>query len=591
MIVIHIKDKKLYRQMFTFLNKKQKIEFVFVLLILVCSAALTQFTPVAVGYLTDHVLAGKNIEFPIVVPILIFILIINIVNEVIKVIRRLLVEDTATHVEKAARQKAADSLLKAPLAYYRNHMTGNIHGRLNRSLEGTTKLVKLIFMDFAPSIATSIAAIVVIFTKLPIPIACITVLVIPVGLAIVLRQITTQKGIRIELLDTKAEMDGTMVELLGGIETIRALDSVQIESGRIGKRSEQLRGKEMKHHKAMAFYDCLKFINEALFNVLVIAISVFLAAKGTITIGTVLTAYLCFTQLTGPLRELHRILDEFSECMVLANDYFEMVELPEDFSYSYNIEGTPEKKLANNEIILNNVSFFYTEKPGTNVLKEINLTIRPGEFLGVAGPSGCGKSTLIKAIDKLEPCQGKILVGGANLASLSRQTLAENIALVPQTPFLVADTIFHNISYGMKRNVSLEEVREAAAKACIEDVIDRLPGKYEFKISEGGGNLSGGQRQRIALARVFLRKPRILILDEATSALDNTSEKNIQNEIEKMKKEVGTTVISIAHRLSTLRNCDEIIVIDKGQIVQKGSYGELASVPGIFRDMERGILK
>ena len=154
---------------------------------------------------------------------------------------------------------------------------------------------------------TGLAAVVTIFTQLPVSVACLVVLVIPVGTFIVLRQIGTQKGIRVELMDTKADMDGAMVELLGGIETIRALDSAQTEGARIEARSEQLRKKEMRHHRAMAFYDCLKFVNEAFFSVLVIGLSVLLASQGAITVGTVLTAYLCFTQLTGPLRELHRM--------------------------------------------------------------------------------------------------------------------------------------------------------------------------------------------------------------------------------------------------------------------------------------------
>ena len=165
------------------------------------------------------------------------------------------------------------------------------------------------------------------------------------------------------------------------------------------------------------------------------------------------------------------------------------------------------------------------------------------------------------------------------------------MALVPQTPFLTADTVCHNIRYGMKREVSPEEVREAARKASIAADIEQLEGGYQFVLAEGGTNLSGGQRQRIALARIFLKKPRILILDEATSALDNTSEKRIQAEIEKMKEECGTTVLSIAHRLSTLQNCDEIIVMDKGCIVQRGTYRELESTPGLFRDMALGIRK
>ena len=554
------------------------------------SAVLSQLTPLAVGYLTDHVLTQQNATFASVVPILLAILVVNVANEVIKVVRRLIVEDTATQAEKNARQKATLSLLLAPLSYFRSHMTGNIHGRLNRSLEGTVKLIKLMFMDFAPAVTTGLAAVVTIFAQLPAAVAGLVILVIPVGTFIVFRQISTQKGIRVKLMETKAEMDGTMVELLGGIETIRTFDSAQSEDQRIQERSEQLRQKEMQHHKAMAFYDCLKFVNEAVFSVLVIGLSVLLASQGRITVGTVLTAYLCFTQLTGPLRELHRILDEFSECMVLAGDYFQMVDLPLDFSYRQ--EGADGASvLTSNGIQLDKVNFAYPEKQDQPILQDIRLTIPGGIFVGIAGPSGCGKSSLIKIIDKLEPAQGDIFLGGAPLSALSRPVLAEHVALVPQTPFIIADTVFHNICYGMKRPVTLEEVRQAARKANIAADIENLPGGYQFLLSEGGANLSGGQRQRIALARIFLRKPRILILDEATSALDNTSEKIIQLEIEKMKEECSTTVISIAHRLTTLRNCDEIIVMDKGRIVERGTYQELESRPGIFQDMALGILK
>ena len=214
-----------------------------------------------------------------------------------------------------------------------------------------------------------------------------------------------------------------------------------------------------------------------------------------------------------------------------------------------------------------------------------------GAFIGVAGPSGCGKSSLIKVIDKLEQAQGQICLGGAPIASITRETLAKNVAIVPQSPFLVADTVYHNICYGMKEDVPLAAVQEAAAKANIAADIEKLPGGYDFVLAEGGANLSGGQRQRIALAGIFLQKPRILLLDEATSALDNTSEKQIQAEIEKMKEACGTTVISIAHRLTTLQNCDEILVMDKGRIVQQGTFQELQEIPGIFRNMAKGMAK
>ncbi len=581
------RGKQIWKNIFGLLDGRHKWRFLWIALILAVSAALSQLTPLAVGYLTDHVLDGGQTDFLSVVPILLVILIVNVVNEVIKVARRLMVEDTATQAEKSARGRATASLLHAPLSYFRAHMTGNIHGRLNRSLEGTVKLIKLLFMDFAPAVTTSVAAIVTIFVQLPALVAFLVILVIPVGTFIVLCQISTQKGIRVELMETKADMDGTMVELLGGIETIRALDSAQNETDRIGARSEQLRCREMRHHKAMALYDCLKFINEAFFSVLVIGLSVLLAANGVITVGTVLTAYLCFTQLTGPLRELHRILDEFSECVVLAADYFRMIELPIDFSYQPTLDARP----VSNDVQVCGVCFSYPEKPDQPILRNIDFSILAGQFIGIAGPSGCGKSSLIKVLDKLEHAIGTVRIGGTPLEQMSRAILAEYVALVPQTPFLIADTVFHNICYGLRREVTLDEVREAARKANIATDIERMPQGYDSVVSEGGTNLSGGQRQRIALARIFLKKPRILILDEATSALDNASEKHVQAEIEHMIHDYGTTVISIAHRLTTLRNCDEILVMEQGRIIQRGSYDELLSMPGIFRDMAQGVQK
>lgn len=204
---------------------------------------------------------------------------------------------------------------------------------------------------------------------------------------------------------------------------------------------------------------------------------------------------------------------------------------------------------------------------------------------------GAGKSSLIKTICKLEKGYGKIVIDGKNIDSLNRKDIAELIALVPQNPFLIAGTIYENICYGINREVSIEEVEEATKKAYIYDYINDLPDRFNSVISEGGNNLSGGQRQRIAIARVFLRKPKILILDEATSALDNTSEKHIQTEIEKLQKENNTTILSIAHRLSTLKNCDRIIVLNKGHIEESGKYDELIEKNGMFCDMYYGKLK
>lgn len=580
----------LVKRMYQMLNKRQKLNFLIIIFIMIISAVLSQLLPLSIGKLTDDVLNQDNLSFIKIVPFLVFILIVTVSNEIIKVIRRVIVEDTCTRCEKEARSNAINSLLHAPLTYFKENMTGNIHGRLNRSLDGTIRLLKLLFMDFAPAIFSGVAAIIVIFSKLPLFLSVLMLFVIPIGVIIIFRQISTQKGIRVELLEEKSSMDGTMVELINGIEVIRVTNNAEKEVERFRDKSEYLRVKEMKHHKAMAFYDCLKFINEALFTVLVIGISAYLAGEGIISVGTVLTAYLCFTQLTTPLRELHRIFDELSESTILAKEYFKIIDLEKDFSYK-QIKHQKEEINSKNLIEVSNVDFTY-ENSDKKIIKDLSLNIKEGEFIGIAGPSGCGKSSFIKLLTKLEKkSSGNIIVDNKNLDSFSRRDIASIMALVPQNPFLIAGTIKENICYGIHKNISDKEIKEAAAKAYIDDFIESLPDGYDTYLSEGGSNLSGGQRQRIAIARVFLRKPKILILDEATSALDNTSEKYIQKEIEKLQKENHVSIISIAHRLTTLENCDSILVFDKGRIIQSGKYQELIENPGVFQDMYNGKLQ
>lgn len=584
-----IKLKHILSKLYHLLDARQKRSFLFIVVIMILSSALTQFTPKAIGWLTDDILIQEQIEFFNIIPVLLLILVVNVVNELIKILRRIMVEDTATKTEKRARGLVITSLLKAPLSFFKENMTGNIHGRLNRCLEGTIKLEKLIFMDFAPAIFNSAAAIFVIFTTLPAVLALPMLLVIPIGIGIVFRQISTQQGIRVELLETKSSMDGTIVELLNGIEVIRITDSISLEESRFENKSEFLRKKEMKHHKQMAKYDCWKFINEVTFTVLMIGISAYLATQGIISVGAVLTSYLCFSQLIKPLEELHRILDELSESVILADDFFKLAEIPNDFSYTEAEKTAAVSENTSPSIIIENLHFSYDNQ--ASVLKNLNLAFEKGSFTGIAGPSGCGKSSFIKAVCKLEQYEGNIFINGINLRSLSRKELSRIIALVPQSPFIVAGTIYENICYGLDRTPSLQEVESAVKKACLTEFIDSLPNKLNTVLSENGGNLSGGQKQRIAISRIFLRKPEILILDEATSALDNTSERYIQNEIEKLKEETKMTVISIAHRLTTLKNSDRILVMEHGEIVQTGKYQELIEKDGIFRQMYEGKLK
>jgi ATP-binding cassette subfamily B protein len=218
-------------------------------------------------------------------------------------------------------------------------------------------------------------------------------------------------------------------------------------------------------------------------------------------------------------------------------------------------------------------------------LDGVTLAVRHGETLGVAGRSGSGKTTWLRALLRLvHPTGGRVLIGGVPVEAVSREAIGRLVGYVGQQPFIVAGTVAENIAYGCD-GATEEEVRRAAKRACIHDEIEDMPHGYDSPVAERGANLSGGQRQRLALARVFLKNPPILILDEGTSALDNISERVVQRAIDAARAD--RTVILVAHRLSTLRGADRIVVFEDGHVVEAGTYSDLVRSGGAFADLAR----
>ena len=235
------------------------------------------------------------------------------------------------------------------------------------------------------------------------------------------------------------------------------------------------------------------------------------------------------------------------------------------------------------------VSLKYGESKEDSVYG-VTFEAKPGDTIGIIGGTGSGKSSIINLIPRFyDATNGKVFIDEKNVKEYTFESLRQAIGVTPQKAVLFSGSIRDNMKWG-NENATDEEIWEALKNAMAYDFVIEKEGKLDYMITKGGKNLSGGQRQRIALARIFLKKPKILILDEATSALDNTSEKKIMAEIEQLHEREGVTIIAIAHRLSTLLNCDEILVMDHGNIVQRGTYEELKNTPGIFQNMERGIL-
>jgi ATP-binding cassette subfamily B (MDR/TAP) protein 10 len=243
--------------------------------------------------------------------------------------------------------------------------------------------------------------------------------------------------------------------------------------------------------------------------------------------------------------------------------------------------------MLKNDIVFKNVTFAYPTRPEQTILKNLNLVIPGGKVLAVCGPSGSGKSTLASLILRYyDPIEGQVLVGDKDIRTLSQENLRSHIGTVPQEPVLFSMSIKDNIAYGSNNpeKVTFEQIKEVTEQANAYSFIDQFPDKFDTIVGERGANLSGGQKQRIAISRAILRDPKILLLDEATSALDSSSEFLVQEALEKIMKK--RTVIVIAHRLSTIKNADYIAVLDKGTVVELGTYNELMSKEnGQFKEL------
>lgn len=551
--------------------------------LMLAAGILTNLPAVILGRLVDTIVEQDSFGFSIAVPFLGSIIAIIIIREVLTIIRKYLIENIATQTEKKLTVKVIEHTLKADISAINEQQIGSIHGRIFRSIQGLIRLIKLGFLEFLPSFFSAVAAIGIAVSQKPL-ISSIMVLVIPVGLYIIVRQISSQKGIRLSLLRGKEKIDGAVVEMLGGIETIRVLNTTGEEVTKVESVAEDLRKKEIRHHISMALFDSAKYLNEAFFYILVISTAIYLSAQGAITRGDILVYSILFVSITGPLREIHRILDQAHESSILVNDLHGLLMQPLD--ESFNQSQTPEAKVAvhtENVISIKNLNFTYPGR-GQNSLQDINIEIKNGEKIGIAGASGCGKSTLIKILLRLvHNYRGEITLFGKDLKELTREDIGMQIAYIPQKTYIFSGSVRENIIYGSpKSKISEQNIINAAKEANLFREINENLGGLDGPVTENGNNLSGGQKQRLAIARIILRAPDLLIFDEATSALDNTNEVLIQKNIEAHFK--TKTMITIAHRLTTLNNCDKIFVMDKGAIIQSGSYGKLTKIPGLFKD-------
>ncbi|MBI1372494.1 MAG: ATP-binding cassette domain-containing protein [Phycisphaera sp.] len=573
---------------FLLCGRRQRVLLLVAVMLMALTGALATVSPIVVGALVDDMLRTTYMNFGPAVPYLAVIVVTVMVKELLTVVRKWIVEDTATRLQQQQTTSLVAHLLRIDLSFFARHRSGALNGRVHRSVEGLIRLLKLGFLDFCPAAFMAACALAVAMWREPV-VGGIMAGGILSGFGLILWQVASQRGVRIDLLREREAMDGTVVEVLGGIETVRAANAGDIEAGRVDEVAERLRRREIRHHIQMALFDAAKLLTESLFHIAVLSVSVWFAIRGLISVGEVLTFSMLYLNVAAPLRELHRIVDEAHESTLRVLDLFSLYASPPDRSFlleSGCMPMTTRMPATGPVLELSHIRFSY---PGSNgsgpTLDDFNLTINAGECVGVVGRTGCGKSTVSKlALRLMHTDSGTIRFRGVPIECVSREVIASQVGYVAQSGFLFSGSIADNIAYG-RGKVTQADIEVAARRAGIHDEVVHELGGYAARLAERGSNISGGQRQRLLLARLFLHDPPLLVLDEATSALDNRTEAVVQEALDELM--IGRTTLVIAHRLHTLRNVDRIIVMDAGKIVEEGTYSDLLSASGQFAELHR----
>ncbi len=374
-------------------------------------------------------------------------------------------------------------------------------------------------------------------------------------------------------------LTGTASEYISALRLVRSFGEEAQAERELDRSSESFARSRVSQSYVNALFGTYVYVGMQLLSLIVIAGGSVLAIQGKLTIGTLFAFMAGFGYILTPV---HMFIG-MSEPYFAAQEGYDSIKELIDSKYVETWHGKRREDRIRGDIVYENVSFFYPSAPDKIVIKDLNLTIKPGEHLAFVGPSGSGKSTLANLLLGLyAPTSGRILIDGVPQSEWDMRWIRRQLAVVMQESILLSGSVGENIRFA-KPDASDAEIRAAAKLANAEEFILKMPEGFKTPVGERGVALSGGQRQRIAIARSVLRNPPVLILDEATSALDYESERLIQEALERLAQ--GRTVITIAHRLSTIKNADRIVVLHNGKIVEQGGYRELVQRGGVFADL------
>lgn len=481
------------------------------------------------------------------------------------------------------RQKAYNHLIKLPLRFFEKHRVGELNSRISSD-------ISLLQETLTSTLAEFIRQIIIItggVTLLAITSWKLTLFMLIVVPPTMLTAVYFGRFIRKlskEVQKEVAKSNTIVEETLQGIQSVKTYTNEFFEIERYRKKTSEIAGIGMKSGKYRGAFSA--FMIFGLFGAMVAVIwkGAAMMSSGQIDAGELFSFVIYSGFIGGTVGGLAGVFTQIQKFIGATEELFDIFN--EEEEEIQQAESIPLAEQLNGAIVLKDLSFRYPARPDEEVLTRIDAVIAKDSMVALVGPSGAGKSTIAALIMRLyEPSSGEILFDGRRSSIFSLRSLRNQIALVPQDIFLFGGTIRENIMYG-RPSATEAEVAEAAAKANALEFIDRFPEKFETIVGERGIQLSGGQRQRIAIARAVLKNPRILILDEATSSLDSESERLVQDALEKLMK--GRTSLVIAHRLATIRKADQILVIDEGRIVERGTHDELITLEnGIYRNLSR----
>ena len=467
---------------------------------------------------------------------------------------------------------------KLPFSYFDNHKTGDLLSRLTSDLFDVSELAHHGPENLFLAILMFIGSFIILWGINP----TLTMIMFSIIPFIVLFTAISRRRMRTAMRNSRKQMsaiNSTLENSITGVRETKAYAAEAYEICRFNKVNSMFAKYRSEAMFSLGFFDSImQFLSDLLYLVIIFIGGLFLY-NGDLTIDQFAAFILYISMFLNPIHRFVSLFEQLQEGMSGFGRFCEIMDEAEEEDC-----GTTEITDIKGDLAFDNVSFGYlSADDGDLVISNLNLHVEAGRTLALVGPSGGGKSTLCHLIPRFyNITSGKITLDGVDIKEITLDSLRKNIGIVSQDIFLFDGTVRENIAYG-RSDVTEDEITEAAKRANIHDFIMTLENGYDTEIGERGVKLSGGQRQRVAIARVFLKNPKLLILDEATSALDNATEMQIQSSLEELSR--GRTVIVVAHRLSTVKNADEIVVIDKRGVVERGTHEELLALGGEYAEL------